>query len=265
MRVLVVGVFAAVVMLGTVPTVFAADMPVKAPVYKAQVSPPANSWTGFYVGGNVGGAWKHNTGTWNPLPSSLEFGAFPISGSNNGSGVIGGLHVGYNWQFAPTWVTGIEGDFAWTSARGSFSQIWSLNPPPGTVAGSFTNMSAKLDWVSSVRARLGYLVMPNLLAYGTGGVAWGKFDYNANNNNGDVVPYVTNVSTSSTQTGFAAGGGLEWAMTSKWLVRTEYLYYRFSGGPNVNAAEINFPTFPSNYVWGRTSVNVARAGLSYKF
>lgn len=239
---------------------FAADLPVKAPA----PAPLASNWTGFYIGGDIGGAWSRNTGTWSPLPSELAFGAFGISGGNGGNGFIGGFHAGYNWQFAPTWVAGIEGDWSWTKARGSFSQVWSADPPPGSgPVGSFTSMSSTLDWLASVRGRLGFIVMPNLMAYATGGVAWGKFDYAGNNFNG--VTYRTSAAISSTQTGYVVGGGLEWGLTNNWLLRGEYLYYRLNGSPSVVAQSVLFPAFPSGYSWSSTSVNVARLGLSYKF
>jgi len=221
------------------------------------------TWTGFYVGGDVGGLWSSNTATWTPLPSPLAFGAFGQSRSNGGSSFVGGLHAGYNWQFVPTWVAGIEGDWSWTKASGSFSQIWALDPPPGTLTGSFTNMNSSLDWVSSLRARLGYLFFHNLLAYGTGGVAWSKIDYAANNSNGGA--YTTSAAVSRTQAGYTVGGGLEWAMTNNLLLRGEYLFYHFNSGPSVIAQSVAFPTFPSGYSWSSTNVSVARVGMSYKF
>ena len=251
---------AVVALIGT--PALAADMAVKAPPAPVPASAPPG-WTGFYVGGDVGGAWTSNTGTWAPLPSPLAFGVFGQSGSNGGSSFVGGLHAGYNWEFAPTWVAGIEGDWSWAAAKGSFSQAWTITPPPGPCPGCFTSMSSHLDWISSLRARFGYLVTPTVMAYATGGVAWGKFDYAANNSN--AVTYVTNAAFSSTQTGFAVGGGLEWAMTKNWLVRAEYLYYRFNNGPSVVANSTAFPANPSGYSWSSTNVNVARAGLSYKF
>jgi len=238
----------------------AADMPLKAP---PPPSAPAYTWTGFYIGGDVGGAWTSDTGTWTPLPAPAAFGANIITGGNGGASAIGGFHAGYNYQFAPTWVAGLEGDWSWSAAKGSFAQGWTTNPAGAPVAGSFTNMSSKLDWVSSLRGRFGYLVMPNILAYATGGVAWGKFDYAANNFNG--AAYATSAALSSTQTGFTVGGGLEWAMTKNWFVRAEYLYYRFNNGPSVVAAAPGFPGFPSGYSWSSTNISVARAGVSYKF
>lgn len=243
---------------------FAADLPVKAP---PRVAAPAYTWTGFYVGADLGGVWKHNTATWNPLPSSAAFGVFPISGDNNGSGVTAGFHAGYNWQFAPTWVVGLEGDWSWANAKGTLTQPWLLNPGGGVVAGSFTTMSTKLDWLASIRGRLGFLVTPSLLVYGTAGVGFGDFKYTAANSNGlvGVANYTTAFSSSTTETGWVAGGGVEWAFWEHWSVRAEYLHYGFDHGPNAIVGAASAPAFPSNYVWSRNNVDVGRAGVSYKF
>src|SRR5215813_12444161 len=89
----------------------AADIPVKAPVV-AQ----AFSWTGFYVGVHAGGQWTRNDGRWDPLPTAVDFGEFPIVGNFKDTVFVGGIHEGYNWQFAPRWVAGIELDWSWTDA-----------------------------------------------------------------------------------------------------------------------------------------------------
>jgi outer membrane immunogenic protein len=231
---------------------------------KAAPAPPVYSWTGFYIGGDVGETWSSNTGTFNPLPTpgGVAFGITMLSGNNSGSSVIGGLHAGYNWQFAPTWVAGIEGDWSWSKAGGSFTQPWVAIPP--AVLGAppnFTTMSSKLDWVSSLRARFGYLVTPNVLAYATGGMAWAKLDYTAS-----AIGFLYSATTalSDTQTGYAIGGGLEWAITNNWLLRAEYLFYRFDNGPNVVVAAIGSAN-PSGFSWNATTLSVARGGLSYKF
>ena len=241
-------------------------------VYKAQpMSPPTYDWTGFYVGADVGGAWTRNTATWTPLPLGpfvppfTNFGINAISASNGGSGVLGGFHAGYNWQFARTWVAGVEADWSWTHAGGSFTQPWTDFVTGVSVPGNVTTMSSQLDWLSSVRGRVGYLVLPNLLAYGTGGVAWAKIDYAASAvNGGGGFTYTPSTIFSSTATGYAVGGGLEWAMTSQWLLRGEYLYYNF---PSQSAlvSSINFPAKPSSFAWTSTSVSVGRLGLSFKF
>jgi len=250
---------------------FAADMATKMPV-KAPPPPPAPvySWTGFYIGGDLGGAWTSNTGTWTPLQGPV--GAFPInviSGSNKGSSFLGGLHAGYNYQFAPAWVAGLEGDWTSTHAKGSFTAPWVGTPAGPVFPSSGTTMSSTLDWVSSIRGRFGYLVTPNILAYATGGVAWAKFDYAGSGSCftfGCAPGIVYNITPSSTQTGYTVGGGLEWAMTKNWLVRAEYLYYHFSSGLNVIAPDIAPVAFnPSNFSWNATNISVGRVGLSYKF
>jgi outer membrane immunogenic protein len=259
---------AAVAVVSFASVASAADMPAKVPMYtKTPMAPPAYSWTGFYIGGDVGGAWTSNTGTWNMLPAiGLPVSANAISGSNGGSSFVGGLHAGYNWQFAPTWVAGIEGDWSWAKASGSFTQPWTFLGTSIINTGLFTNMSSTLDWVSSLRARLGYLVLPNLLAYGTGGVAWGKFDYVASAFNTGAGGYNASTAFSSTQVGYTVGGGLEWAMTNNWFLRGEYLFYRFNSAPSVVIPDIRTPLDnQSGFSWSSTNVSVARAGLSYKF
>jgi outer membrane immunogenic protein len=241
----------------------AADIAAPKPMYTKAPPAPTYNWTGFYIGGDAGGVWTSNTATWNPLPSPALFGANAISGGNGGSNPIVGLHLGYNWQFAPTWVAGVEGDWSWANAGSSFTQPWTSVGGVGINPGSFTTMSSKLNWVSSLRARVGYLAMPNLLAYATGGIAWGRIDYAATASN--LLGNASTTAFSQTQTGFVAGGGLEWAITNNWSLRGEYLYYRLGGSPNVVAPVTGNPAVSSNFVWNATNVSVARAGVSYKF
>jgi outer membrane immunogenic protein len=247
-------------------TAIAADL---APYYRAPppVLVPLFTWTGFYVGGNIGGAATSINELWSPLPSSTTFGAFPITGSTGGASFAGGFQAGYNWQFAPTWVAGIEGDWSWADARGNINQPWVLNPTGTVVPGSVTSMSSTLDWVSSIRARLGFLITPTLMVYGTGGAAWGKIDYAASNFAPATPPppYTTSTAFSNTQSGWVAGGGVEWAMTPNWMLRGEYLFYSLGGFPSVVVPSTNYPALPSGYSWSNTNVGVGRVGLSYKF
>jgi outer membrane immunogenic protein len=119
--------------------------------------------------------------------------------------------------------------------------------------------------VSSLRARLGYLVTPNFMLYGTAGGALGKVDYAASNAGG-VVPYATITAFSRTQGGWVAGGGLEWMITPNWLLRGEYLYYSLESSPSVVADSVKpTPLGASGYSWSNTNAGVARAALSYKF
>ena len=108
---------------------------------------------------------------WSPLPNSAAFGAFPIAGNTGGSSAIGGLQAGYNWQVAPTWVVGLEGDWSWTEHRLAASPApWIINPGGGAAVRFFHHhgLDARLG-DRSLRARLGYLVTPNLMALRHGG------------------------------------------------------------------------------------------------
>jgi outer membrane immunogenic protein len=221
--------------------------------------PPPPAWTGFYIGGDAGAAWLSNSATWNPLPDPVTFGEAPSSGTGRETAFIGGAHIGYNDQVMPDWVVGIEGDWSWTKASATSTQPWA----PVLFPGSETTLSASPNWIAAARGRLGYLVSPALMAYATGGAAWAKMDYDAAATNGGNGYLVTSHS-SSTQSGYVAGGGVEWMMTDNWTVRAEYLYYQFAKGPNITATT-PLAGFPSNFVWGKTRLSIAQAGLSYKF
>ena len=247
------------------PIIGKGPMVTKGPLLtKAPPLAPTMNWTGYYVGGDAGAAWLGDPATWNPLPNPATFGALPITANERGTAFLGGAHAGYDDQFAPDWVAGIEGDWMWTKAKGTVTEPWIPAPGFGAAPGSQTTMSANLDWLASARARIGYLLAPNLMAYGTGGAAWAKMDYNAVATSA-AVGYLATASSSSTQTGYVVGGGLEWMVTDNWSVRAEYLYYQFNKGPNITTQSPAAAGLPSNFVWASSNVSVARAGLSYKF
>ena len=257
-----IALFAAAVLdFGSAGVARAADMPTKAPPYEAAV--PAPGWTGFYLGGNLGGVWMAQDAAWNPLPSPAAFTVFPVTGRLESSHFVGGVHGGYNWQLAPTWVVGIEGDYSWTGAAANLQGVWNSFPVGGSFPTTLSSLTDKLESLSSVRGRIGYLVTPSALAYVTGGVGWGRFDYDGFARN-TANNYLASTSFSKIQSGFVVGGGLEWALTQNWLIRGEYLYYGF-GGSSATASATGFPDFPSGFLWHNTSVREARLGLSYKF
>ena len=133
--------------------------------------PAAFTWDGFYLGGQIGGGWaRDNVSSSSPV-------TLPVigDGSVSDSGIIGGAHAGYNWQFG-SMVTGLEGDFEGTSLRKSSNCLTADagvgNASPGTCFPSALAYGYRtaLPWQSSARARLGY-AFDNFLVYGTGGVA----------------------------------------------------------------------------------------------
>ena len=153
-------------------TAWAADMAVKAPILPPA---PIYNWTGFYVGGDIGALWTRGHGRLDPLPDEPFFGTIANTGALNHTGVVGGLHAGYNWQWTPSWVVGIEADWSWTNAKGSFSQPWVSVPEhvnPGLRPGTDASMSIDPHWLATIRGRVGYLVTPTALLYFTGGFAF---------------------------------------------------------------------------------------------
>ena len=248
----------------------AADLPVRAPAPAAVVA-PVYSWTGFYIGGHVGGLWTKADARLDPLPDVLTFGTFANSGDVDDSAFVGGLHAGYNWQFAPLWVAGIEVDWSWTGAEGSFSDIWTRIPQhvtPGPAPGSLTQMSLGLDWLATVRGRIGYLVAPSTLLYLTGGAAWADVSLTGRAHNEDSS-YAAKASLSNTASGYVLGAGVEWALGNNWMLRTEYLFYHLNTSDAVSARNTGTGDFPaplgSKFSWSDTDVHTLRVGATYKF
>ncbi|MBM3654705.1 MAG: porin family protein, partial [Alphaproteobacteria bacterium] len=172
----------------------AADLPhYKAP--PPPPPPPPPMWTGFYVGLNAGGTWSNSSSlsvasfpgpctsagggcTIQPnysLSSALLASFFAPVGNN--SGFIGGGQIGYNWQFYNSFVAGIEADIQGIAGSNSTANFASgaINPVfgPDEPILQFGRASRSLDYIGTVRGRLGWLFMPTLLAYGTGGLAYG--------------------------------------------------------------------------------------------
>lgn len=206
---------AAVGMGGTNLTL-AADLsrPAPPPVYKAPPPPPAFSWTGFYIGGNVGGAWGQSTVT--DSLTGLNF----STGNSNGV-FVGGGQVGANYQISNV-VLGVEGDFDWAANNNSaFSGV--VVPGPG--GGNTFAAGVNNGWITLLTGRLG-IAVDRVLFYGKGGGAWVG-------NSGFTVTDVTTgasliTSSNNSSSGWTAGGGVEWAFAGNWTVKAEYDYVGLS-------------------------------------
>jgi outer membrane immunogenic protein len=242
------GLFAAVV--AGAGAAGAADLTVQAPVYKAPVI--LSDWAGFYVGVNGGYGW-----------GSTSFDApFGIANAKPEGWLVGG-HAGYNWQYGAV-VTGLEVDFDGADIKDS-GVVASF--PAGFVVATFNlrtkiivwdtwslSRQAKFDELATARARLGYLVLPQLLAYGTGGAAWGHSSLTGGISSSFWGS--TSAEASASNFGWVAGAGLEYKVWGNLIARAEYLHYDFEN------KSYSFPLFSPS---GATSIDVTRAGLSYKF
>jgi outer membrane immunogenic protein len=229
----------------------AADMPVKAP---SPPPPPVFSWTGFYIGANIGGAWADNR--WNDT-------LFLTSFNNNNSGVfIGGGQIGGNYQVGQ-FVIGGEWDFDWAGNNNNNSGTSVVIPTVGSILVTNNNR-----WITTVAARFGF-ALDHLLLYGKAGGGW------VGNNNLTVTNLTTGVSftcgTFSTLTscgsntgGWLAGAGVEYAFTNNWTVKFEYDYLGLGNRTFVIPATAPFlggDTFTS----GNRNISMVKVGVNYLF
>src|SRR5450759_2527561 len=258
MRRLSLALLAAVSTIALTQFASAADLPVKAPVYKAPMMAPLYNWTGFYIGLNAGYSWGRQD---NDLVDAAT-GVTIFSNADNLNGFIGGGQIGYNWQ-VNQWVFGLEADFQGSgqNADGSFATPATNTCLPFAscpVPATSTAYTDKLDWFGTVRGRIGYAMgaTGNWLPYVTGGWAYGHGEISGTTTSGGVA---TSFSGSQDYSGWTVGGGVEWAFMNQWSVKVEYLYIDFGDGPTVPVSATR------DIVSGKMTDNILRAGLNYKF
>jgi outer membrane immunogenic protein len=209
---------------------FAADLPArtytKAPVYKAPEA--IYNWTGFYLGGHIGGAF--------PGGNSLD---------TNDARFLGGVQGGFDYQFSNNWVIGAEAQYSWLTGNGGSGVAF----PGGTVA------TASTDQLGSVTGRLGYAFGPTLL-YAKGGYAWRNND-NLGVTTGGVPVAFTN--DGDRRDGYTVGAGLEYMFTPNWSIKGEYQYYNFGN--------TTFLTGPAPIVGARfrDDEHTVKLGINYRF
>jgi outer membrane immunogenic protein len=223
----------------------------------AAPAPVPYSWTGFYVGANVGGAWG-KSGTSASADCNVTFGASPFpyvcdtgsiangaafgaggTGTIRSSAFTGGLQAGYNWQ-TPNVVVGLETDFGSFHLQGSRQGNGTYPIPFNFPTGQGFTVATSLgtEWLYTFRGRIGVPVTPNLLAYATGGLAVTRIGINAaySDNNPFFAPGVTGTASgSAVKAGWTVGAGAEWALPGNWSIKAEYLYLDF-GSVTANGA-----------------------------
>jgi opacity protein-like surface antigen len=222
----------------------AAKMALKAPPVAAA---PFN-WTGGYTGAAIADRLAKSPWTTTAL-AGTGFDLTTTRADFFSSSFEGGAYVGYNWQFAPRMVTGIEGDIQWGSssmARGGIPGTYGngIGGGPGIEAEGADSSTVKLGWDSTVRGRIGFLAYPTVLVYGTAGVAFQQVTVGAacdgsknswcgvNGSLGVSLPAM-NQSFSTVKTGWTLGAGVESVLTGNWLGKLEFRYSDFGHVNNV--------------------------------
>jgi outer membrane immunogenic protein len=231
----------------------------------AAQSASSYDWTGFYAGVHAGYGISDMDTTFTPLPSAVSFfNMAPTQLSREPGGIIGGAQAGYNYQTG-SFVVGIEADFSGSRIGGTktvspiIQSDGSSFPDTG-----FLKAHQNINWFGTLRPRLGYTVLPSLLIYGTGGLAYGNVSSSATS---DFLPVGTAAypaSSSSTRVGWTVGGGLEYALSKNWTVRTEYLYMDLGSSSTIADPTPANPPFQVGYKW-ETTANIVDIGLNYKF
>jgi outer membrane immunogenic protein len=219
--------------VGAAAPALAADLGARAPYYKAPVYAPTPiyNWTGFYIGGHIGGAFS----------SDDNFSGLSTGNNSNGR-FLGGVQVGYDWQLSPAFVVGLQGQYSWLS--GNVGAVF----PGGLV---YTNNQRGLG---SITGRVGYSWGPGLL-YVKGGYA-----HSDNNESvtltGAPVAFAT---TGDHANGWTLGTGLEYMFAPNWSANVEYQYYNFGDARfTAPAALVSVGSFT-------TDDHTVKAGLNYRF
>jgi outer membrane immunogenic protein len=239
----------------------AADMPVKARPMPMAVF----SWTGCYIGADVGGVQRRQSADDVTIPAG--FNSAPTSATINAGGVAGGAYAGCNYQFGSRWVIGLEGDWSATGLKGSATaaNLFANGTPVGS-GGVFYNDN--VNWIATLRGRLGYAVRPNVLLYVTGGGAWADTSVSGLHAfNGGCPNCSATAVVGSNVSGWVAGGGVDWAPWSNhWVVRAEGLYYNlgFDGSNIIGLQQTNLAQTTA-WSFHRSDVYEGRVGISYKF
>jgi outer membrane immunogenic protein len=209
---------------------FAADIPARTYTKAPPVTAPAlvYNWTGFYIGGHVGGAFTDGT---NLMGSDARF--------------LGGVQGGFDYQFAPNWVVGAEAQYSWLTG-GSHN---------GTLFPGGTLVTGNTDQLGSVTGRFGYTWGPALL-YAKGGYAW-RDSSNINATVGGVPAAFT--TDGNHKDGYTVGGGLEYMFAPNWSAKAEYQYYNFG--------KTTFTAGPPDIVGTsfRNDEHTVKVGINYRF
>ena len=220
---------------------------------------PAKSWAGPYIGIHGGYAWADRQTSLNDGFASKVFDPEAVEFDNEGW--LGGVQVGFNAQTGRV-VFGLEVDASITDIDGD-----TLVGTPKYIAtdgkdGTAWGIGYEVEYLGTLRGRLGFLVNDALLVYGTGGAAWAQIQETHSVQDGQKAPHATSVVTSD-HFGWTAGGGLEWEFKPGWTFKTDYLY--------VDLGDADYPHDVGNskgnpdLTSSDLQLHVVRAGVNYRF
>ncbi|MBY0361527.1 MAG: porin family protein [Phreatobacter sp.] len=227
---------ASVAILGFATAAQAADLGSPRMPIAGAVMAPAFNWSGFYLGGQVGGVWFNDRTREFITATGIATGF--NQGFNTG-GITGGIHAGVNYQIN-NFVLGVEGDIEASGVSGGYTL-------PGGIGTRFRS-----NFQGSLRLR-GGIAVDRALFYVTGGLAVAQMRY------GYFTPAIIENFT-RTQAGWTVGAGVEYAFTPNWTARLEYRYSDY--GRVSNASLVAFPGFTYRH---NPRSHAVRVGVTYLF
>jgi outer membrane immunogenic protein len=238
--------------VGAVLLVVLAACPVHAQPY---------NWTGFYAGLNIGAGWSEQATRVSGdalTEAAIAAGALPRSLADDPAGVVGGGQVGYNLRLS-WFVLGAEAD-----ARGA--DVSASETVSTAVTGFFpftTKAEQELNFLGTLRGRVGVAPWGPLLVYGTGGFAFGHVSVSASVESGGCLGICASESRSGLEAGWTAGGGVEYGLATQWSVKAEYLHYDL-GRSSISVRDARFPALVQRF---RTDIegHVVSLGVNYRF
>jgi opacity protein-like surface antigen len=255
-----------------------------APVAMPTKAPPlpvvAYNWTGGYIGAAAADHWSASS--WNTSaigngPGAGFLAPDPTTSYSSffSAAAQGRIYGGYNWQFSPKWVAGVEADVGFGNSTmtrggipGTFGNGFNATNGafPGTEAEGVDSSVVKMGWDSTVRAKLGMVVAPSLMVYGTAGVAFQQVSESAScdgssNSWCQFTGIAKSQTFSSTLTGWTVGGGVEGVISGNWLGKIEVRYADLGHLNNTFFAGTGDDVITSLHVQTYTAL----AGVAYKF
>jgi|GEM_PF-594332 len=192
------------------------DAPAPAPMMIEQVA-TTTTWTGLYIGGQAGVAFSgDDDGARFDTNNTGVFGNGTFNGDDNNAGFIGGAHIGYDYQMPNNFVVGAVADINYIDAETNRSYT--------TPGGSTFTSNSEINYLGTVRARLGY-AMDSVLLYGTGGLAYAGVDNTMTAPSGGAFTgYTFTQDGDDADVGYAVGGGVDVMATQNISFGVEYLY-----------------------------------------
>lgn len=271
----------------------------KAPV----IVDPGYDWTGVYAGLNIGYSWGRSSSTlsFSDTVTGALLSSSPIRFDMNG--VIGGGQIGYNWQ-KTNWVFGLEADIQGSGQKGNTNALCPGGPATSTTTTAAavngtcsvghigdtvpfniaalpvtSSLSEKLRWFGTVRGRVGPTITPTVLAYVTGGLAYGEVSTTNTvtgtnlvgpqgvNTPPTFVPVSASSSNNSTRVGWTVGAGVEGVVSGNWTAKIEYLYMDLGTVSGSFVTPIITPSgaFATSRYSSRITDNILRVGVNYKW